>query len=236
LLKGLLKGGKAQSKKFSKQIRILKSSIKEYLYAVTNEEELFNNLKRETCEFLAQAEEMEAALKSVSSNKVAKMLTQVTERVRSLRSGLREVSVSVENLSEIADVLEALYVKEAVDLRKLVYSLEDLIMNGVNVEWEKNVELNFYDQRLAFLHKKMIIIDGKFVYAGSSNYGYKSLVTTSDPEVNFEVESEGFAREATTVWEADWRASQKVDNSAYISWVESVISVIHRRYFIDSYG
>ncbi len=59
------------------------------------------------------------------------------------------------------------------------------------------------------LHKKVIVADDK-VLAGSSNFGYKSLVTSSDHEINFLMDSKDFAQATINAIEQDFKEKHPV--------------------------
>lgn len=61
------------------------------------------------------------------------------------------------------------------------------------------------------------MFDDHTVLAGSSNFGYKSLVTSSDHEVNFVAKSEDFAQKTLAICEEDKRLSKEVTDLTEIS-------------------
>lgn len=72
------------------------------------------------------------------------------------------------------------------------------IRNGVNPKQKKNVEVFEFKVRKTTLHKKVIVVDD-YVIAGSSNLGYKSLVTMSDHEINFVTKNNEFADQTAKI-------------------------------------
>lgn len=76
------------------------------------------------------------------------------------------------------------------------------LVQSVKPEHRVNVEIYEFQQRKIGNHKKAIIIDD-YVIAGSSNLGYKSLVTTSDHELNFIAKSRSFADKTMEVFQTD---------------------------------
>ncbi len=73
------------------------------------------------------------------------------------------------------------------------------------------VEIFEFEQNKKGNHKKVIVIDDQ-VIAGSSNLGYKSLVTTSDHELNFFARSKKFAEQTMEVCRVDIKHSRKITN------------------------
>ena len=74
----------------------------------------------------------------------------------------------------------------------------------------------------------MILFDRKYVLAGSSNFGYKSLETTSDHEVNFLADSPKFAQETYKVCALDMKLSKKVEKPTDITMYEIRNAALHR--------
>lgn len=95
-------------------------------------------------------------------------------------------------------------------------------------EFRGNVEVYEYTQRKKGLHKKVIVFDGETVLAGSSNFGYKSLVTSSDHEVNFLAKSKDFAAETLKVCDVDIAHSRKIADPGKISFSEVRRAGFHR--------
>ena len=68
------------------------------------------------------------------------------------------------------------------------------IIANIPEEFRKNVTIHEYGigkgtPRKTTYHKKVLVVDDT-VFAGSSNIGYKSLVTLSDHELNFRAKSQ----------------------------------------------
>lgn len=101
------------------------------------------------------------------------------------------------------------------------------LVDSLDSEYKKNVEIYEFEQEKKGLHKKVIVIDG-CVIGGSSNLGYKSLVTTSDHEINFSVTSEGFRNSVLEVFEVDIAHSRRVDDPIILSGRDYIKTVIHR--------
>jgi HKD family nuclease len=91
------------------------------------------------------------------------------------------------------------------------------LVNGVEDKYKNNIEVYEFQQGNRGLHKKAMIIDDH-VIAGSSNLGYKSLVTTSDHELNFFAQSKEFAQATMKVFQDDiHRSFKRTDFSLSIS-------------------
>lgn len=78
---------------------------------------------------------------------------------------------------------------------------------------EKNIECRLFNVAKTSLHKKVMVIDDA-VLAGSSNLGYKSLVTMSDHEINFVTEGKEFADRTVEIIEVDQRYSAPFKDSS----------------------
>lgn len=76
------------------------------------------------------------------------------------------------------------------------------IVNALEEKLKKNVEVYEYAVDMTTFHKKVIVVDDT-VIAGSSNFGYKSLVTMSDHEINFVTKSKEFADRTLKILETD---------------------------------
>lgn len=100
------------------------------------------------------------------------------------------------------------------------------LVNSLPKEYRDNVEVYEYQQKNTGNHKKVIIVDD-CVIAGSSNLGYKSLVTTSDHELNFFARSSQFAEETMKICEIDMCHSEKVKNFS-LTLSEYFRAVAHR--------
>ena len=87
----------------------------------------------------------------------------------------------------------------------------------VKPEVQQNIEIYAYQQKKEKgLHKKVIVVDDT-VLAGSSNFGYKSLVTSSDHESNFVAKSKPFAERTLAVCEEDKARSKRIKNKTSMS-------------------
>ena len=86
------------------------------------------------------------------------------------------------------------------------------LRNAVLPEFQDNISVYEFTQPKRGFHKKIVVVDRETVIAGSSNFGYKSLVTTSDDEINFTAKSRGFAKEVLETFETDVRHSTEVDD------------------------
>ncbi|MBS0650710.1 MAG: phospholipase D family protein [Verrucomicrobia bacterium] len=91
------------------------------------------------------------------------------------------------------------------------------LANLLEPEYRQNVKVFLYEQKKKGLHKKVIVFDDNTVLAGSSNFGYKSLVTSSDHEVNFVAKSEDFAQKTLAICEEDKKLSQEIADLTEIS-------------------
>lgn len=101
------------------------------------------------------------------------------------------------------------------------------LINSVSEEMKDNIEVFEFQQIKKGNHKKVIVIDDQ-VIAGSSNCGYKSLVTCSDHELNFFAKSREFADETLKVCEEDIRHSVKVQNPTELKIKDYFQATIHR--------
>lgn len=95
-------------------------------------------------------------------------------------------------------------------------------------EFQGNLKVYEYQQKKKGLHKKVIVIDEETILAGSSNLGYKSLVTTSDHELNFMTKSREFAEETMKVIQQDIERSKLIDPSEGMSFSEIQRAFLHR--------
>ena len=88
-------------------------------------------------------------------------------------------------------------------------------IESVDPEYRDNIHVFLYQQRKKGLHRKVIVFDGRFVVAGSSNFAYKSLYAASDHEVNFIADSRELARDTLKVCEEDKRFSVEVGTKKF---------------------
>ncbi|NRA90822.1 MAG: hypothetical protein HRU43_06830, partial [Simkaniaceae bacterium] len=93
-------------------------------------------------------------------------------------------------------------------------------------EFQKNIEIYAYQQNKKGLHKKVIVVDDT-VLAGSSNFGYKSLVTSSDHEFNFLAKSQLFAERTLAICEEDKARSIKIEGNMGFSPLKYITAWIY---------
>jgi phosphatidylserine/phosphatidylglycerophosphate/cardiolipin synthase-like enzyme len=101
------------------------------------------------------------------------------------------------------------------------------LVNSVTKEKRNNISIYEFQQKKKGNHKKVIVIDNN-VIAGSSNLGYKSLVTTSDHELNFFAKSKKFAKETLEVCEVDINHSKLIPNTTTLTAKEYFKAALHR--------
>ncbi|MBP9842055.1 MAG: hypothetical protein KBC64_06490 [Simkaniaceae bacterium] len=92
------------------------------------------------------------------------------------------------------------------------------LMNSLSAKERERVSIYEFRGFKKGNHKKLVVIDEKVVIAGSSNLGYKSLVTSSDYEINFIAKSSQFALETLKIHAIDREHSQKVERGAHKKW------------------
>lgn len=106
------------------------------------------------------------------------------------------------------------------------------LMNALTSGEQKNVSIFEFRGYNTGNHKKLIVIDNVIVIAGSSNLGYKSLVTASDHELNFIAKSKKLAHETLKVCKVDEQHSQRAEKNDDEQWElslrESYIAINHR--------
>jgi phosphatidylserine/phosphatidylglycerophosphate/cardiolipin synthase-like enzyme len=106
------------------------------------------------------------------------------------------------------------------------------IMNSLTPDERRNVSIYEMRGRKIGNHKKIIIFDDETVIAGSSNFGYKSLVTCSDHELNFIARSKKFAEETLKVYAVDLAHSKRVTRAPSERWSmtlkEHFTAIYHR--------
>lgn len=100
------------------------------------------------------------------------------------------------------------------------------LYNNVELANRKNIEVYEFEQQRKGLHKKVIIVDDH-VLAGSSNLGYKSLMTTSDNELNFITSSAEFANATMEVCAEDIRHSIKIERIGPLSAMTKLAAAFH---------
>lgn len=101
------------------------------------------------------------------------------------------------------------------------------LVNKLSPEERANVEVYEYQQKKKGNHKKVIIVDD-MVIAGSSNLGYKSLVSTSDHELNFFAKSQAFADQTYEVCKIDMQHSKKIEGQISLKVHDYVQAALHR--------
>ncbi len=85
------------------------------------------------------------------------------------------------------------------------------LWHAIAEEHRKNLRVFEFNEVKIGNHKKVIIIDDT-VIAGSSNLGYKSLVSTSDHELNFFAKSQKFADQTQAVCDVDKAHSSEINS------------------------
>ena len=100
-------------------------------------------------------------------------------------------------------------------------------LKKLSPEEKEKVQIFEFQQKKIGNHKKVIVVDDK-VLAGSSNLGYKSLVTSSDHEINFIAESKNFADETLKIIEEDIKYSKVFKNNSKLSLKEIFSAYFHR--------
>lgn len=97
----------------------------------------------------------------------------------------------------------------------------------IRQECRDNVNIYLYEQNKKALHKKVIIIDDEIVLAGSSNFGYKSLVCSSDFEINFVATSQAFTQKTRAICEEDKALSKKIEHKTRMSINEYIKAFLY---------
>lgn len=105
------------------------------------------------------------------------------------------------------------------------------IMNSLSPSERKNISIYEFRVNKTTFHKKIFVIDDT-VISGSSNFGYKSLVTCSDHELNFIARSKKLAEETLKVHAVDVAHSYKITDPPRGYWSltlgEYARTVLHR--------
>lgn len=101
------------------------------------------------------------------------------------------------------------------------------LLNSLSENERENVEVYEFQQKKKGNHKKVIIVDD-MVIAGSSNLGYKSLVSTSDHELNFFAQSQEFVDRTLEICEIDIQHSKKIKDKVKLSTSEYIKAAMHR--------
>jgi len=99
-------------------------------------------------------------------------------------------------------------------------------------EKRENVKVYLFEQNKKGLHKKIIVFDNgqdgiQRVIAGSSNFGYKSLVTSSDHEINFIADSSSLVEQTLEICEEDKSLSRYVNNNLEISQTDQMKAYVY---------
>lgn len=97
--------------------------------------------------------------------------------------------------------------------------------------YRDNIDIYLYEQNKKALHKKVIIIDDDIVVAGSSNFGYKSLVCSSDFEINFVATSQDFTQKTLAIYEEDKALSKKIENKTQMNineYIKAYLYSLHK--------
>lgn len=101
------------------------------------------------------------------------------------------------------------------------------LTRSVSKEKRANIEVYEFEQEKKATHKKAIVVDD-YVIAGSSNLGYKSLVTTSDHELNFFAKSQTFADETLKICDIDIQCSKKIQDPTRLMISDYFQAAFHR--------
>lgn len=101
------------------------------------------------------------------------------------------------------------------------------LARSVTKEAQQNIQVYEYRQGNKGLHKKVMLIDDR-VIAGSSNIGYKSLVTCADHELNFSAVSAAFAAQTLNICMVDISRSIKIEDPTQIDFSDYLKATIHR--------
>jgi hypothetical protein len=106
-----------------------------------------------------------------------------------------------------------------------------VVMNSLSPQDRKNISIYEFRVNKTTFHKKIFVIDDT-VISGSSNFGYKSLVTCSDHELNFIAKSKKLAEETLKVHKVDVAHSHKITHPLSRYWSLSLgeygRAVLHR--------
>jgi len=104
-------------------------------------------------------------------------------------------------------------------------------MNSLSPSDRKNISIYEFRVNKTTFHKKIFVIDDT-VISGSSNFGYKSLVTCSDHELNFIAKSKKLAKKTLKVHKVDVAHSHKITHPLSRYWSLSLgeygRAVLHR--------
>lgn len=100
------------------------------------------------------------------------------------------------------------------------------LVRALSEDKKEHIEIYEYQQNKKGNHKKVIVIDDQ-VIAGSSNLGYKSLVSTSDHELNFFAKSDELVRETLKICDIDIEHSLKIENPTHLTVADLFQAVNH---------
>jgi phosphatidylserine/phosphatidylglycerophosphate/cardiolipin synthase-like enzyme len=106
------------------------------------------------------------------------------------------------------------------------YNLNSLLNRVSQVYWKNISVFEFQNERTTY-HKKVIVIDDT-VIGGSSNFGYKSLVTNSDHEMFFVAKSRDLSRKTKDILEIDKAHSKVVSFPIQLSCDEYLRTLFNR--------
>jgi phosphatidylserine/phosphatidylglycerophosphate/cardiolipin synthase-like enzyme len=101
------------------------------------------------------------------------------------------------------------------------------LLDSLTEDEKKNVEIYEFQQPKIGNHKKVIIIDD-YLISGSSNFGYKSLVSSSDHEMNFKARSQKLVDQTMKIVEIDLAHSKKLSQKIELSFVERVKAAFYQ--------
>ena len=101
------------------------------------------------------------------------------------------------------------------------------LLDCLTEEEKKNVEIYEFQQPKIGNHKKLIIVDD-YLISGSSNFGYKSLVSSSDHEMNFKARSQKLVDQTMKIVEIDLAHSKKLAQPIQLSFIEKIKAAFYQ--------
>lgn len=103
------------------------------------------------------------------------------------------------------------------------------LTQAVKPECRKNIEYNEFNVPNVTLHSKVVVADD-YVISGSSNIGYKGLVSMSDHEIGFVTKNKVLADQVDSRSGVDSSPANAnhIDNPAVITSTEAFMSLLHR--------
>lgn len=101
------------------------------------------------------------------------------------------------------------------------------LLQGIKSENRANVDTREFVVNGTSLHTKVIVVDD-YVIAGSSNIGYKSLVTMSDHEINFVVKNQALADHALQDIQINANYAKEISAPEEIAVSTALIAAFHR--------